>query len=374
MNKDDWHGNEILSAVSEKDADPYYTQRGYRMGYKAVRVGENPLEYFLQDSQENKKHNRMRIADVILRENKDPKELFAHMIRIASGSKWSHSAIVYLLSDKPKGFNNTFLVQAVTRGIDIVSWRNEVQPFERFTVGIKRPRLDWYMETPYEASRHDPCDPEDTYGIAYLRHVRGIAVDQINGLYDRKTVYELTALYAERAARRRLHSIPQIADAAEAVADFFKRWDEKQASATSILRFICSGLVQYSFFEALRRRIMNDFDIPAHREVAEHNLRNMHRVIFRDDPEGIIPEYIQQVQRGKLDIHNPAPDDVLDLLKTAMPADFNNSPNLDWHYVILKGAIWHIEDAPDNYVPQSEEERDVLALLTPEHRSSQDSH
>jgi hypothetical protein len=366
------HCDETLTVVSEKDASAYYTRKGYRMGYKAVRVGENPLQYFLQGNQENEQHSRMRIADVILRENKDPKELFAHMIRIASGSKWSHSAIVYLLSDPRKGFNNTFLVQAMTRGIDIISWRNEVVPFERFTVGIKRPRLDWYMETPYEVSRHDPCDPEDTYGIAYLRHVRGIAVDLINGLYDRKTVFELAALYTERAARRRLQSLPQIANAAEAVADFFKKWDEKQASTTSILRFICSGLVQYSFFEALRRRIMNDFDIPTHREAAEHNLSNMHRVIFRDDPEGIIPEYIQQVQRGKLDIHDPAPENVMDLLKTAMPADFNNSPNLDWHYVILKGAIWHIEDAPDSYNPESEEEQEVLSLLTPEHRSSQD--
>jgi hypothetical protein len=352
----------------------FMQKRGYTMGYRAMKVGENALEYFLQDNSENGKYAAMRIADVILRENKDPKELFAHMIRFASGSKWSHSAIVYLLSDPYRGFNNTFLVQATTKGIDIASWRNEVVPFERFTVGIKRPRLDWYMETPYEASHHDPDDRNDAHGIAYLRHVRGIAVDQINGLYDHKTVYELTALYAERVAKRRLQSVPQIADAADAVANFFKKWDERETSATAILRFICSGLVQYSFFEALRRRIINDLAIPAHRKAAEHNLSNMHRVIFRDDPEGVIPEYIQQLQRGKLDIHDPVPGDVVDLLKTAMPADFNNSPNLDWRYVILKGVIWCIQAAPANYEPESAEEQEVLTLLTPEHRSSQDDN
>ncbi|MBV9712266.1 MAG: hypothetical protein JO011_15280, partial [Ktedonobacteraceae bacterium] len=238
------------------------------------------------------------------------------MIRFATNSKWSHSAIVYLLSDPYKGFNNTFLIEAKTKGVHIASWRNEVVPFERFTVGIKRPRLDWYRETPREVTHHDPDDPEDMPGIGYLRHVRGIAMDQINGLYDKKTVYELSALYAERVARHHLGAIPQIAEAADRIANLFKKWDEDEASATSVLRFICSGLVQYSFFEALRRRIMNDLDIPENREAAMSNLSNMHRIIFRDDPSGIIPEYIHQVQVGEQDIRQPAPEDVLDLLKT----------------------------------------------------------
>src|SRR5579885_3044702 len=72
---------------------------------------------------------------------------------------------------------------------------------------------------------------------------------------------------------------------------------------------------------------------------------------------------------GKLDIHDPAPEDVLDLLKTATPADFNNSPNLEWRYVILKGVVWQISRAPEDYHPQSEDEANVLELLGPEHPS-----
>ncbi len=338
------------------------------MAYRATRIEQNPLEFFLQEHKDDDPF--LQVADVVLRENKNPREVFAHMIRIATGSKWSHSAIVYLLSDPRKGFNNTFLVEAMTKGIHIASWRNEVIPFDKFTVGIKRPRLDWYIETPYEKSRHDPCDPEDTHGIGYLRHVRGIAIDQLSGLYDKKTVFELTALFAERVAKRRLHAIPQAAQMADAVANIFKKRDEEEYQATSVLRFICSGLVQYSFFEALRRRIMNAFDIPAHREIAEQNLQHMHRVLFREDTEGIIADYIHKVQIGKLDIHNSAPEEVLDLLKTATPADFNDSPNLEWRYVILKGVVWRVEETADNYQPQSEDEKDILALLTPENSSS----
>ena len=335
------------------------------MAYRATCVSKDPLTYFLQMSDEGP---YLRVSDVVLRYNDDPRELFSHLIRIATASKWSHSALLYLLSDPPKGFDNTFLVEAMTKGIRIASWRNEVIPFEKFTVGIKRPLLDWYIESPYEISKHDHHDPEDAHGIAYLRHVRGIAVDQINGLYDKKTVGEMTALYLERAAKRRLPSIPQVAEAAETIANIFKKWDESESRATNVLRFICSGLVQYSFFAALRVRIINDLRIPEHRDAAMSNLSNMDRVIFRDDPEGVVPNYIQQLQSGKLDIADPIPDDVLDLLKTATPADFNNSTKLEWRFIIREGVVWQIDQAPDNYKPQSEDEAAALEMLSEEQR------
>jgi hypothetical protein len=333
------------------------------MGYRAIQVADNPLDYFLQH---HDGRSLLQVSDVLLRANKDPKEVFARLIRAGTSSKWSHSAIFYLISDPYKGFNNTFLVEAKTKGINIASWRNEVVPFDQFTVGIKRPRLDWYVENADERSDHRKSNLEDTHAISYLRHVRGIAMDQINGLYDQKTVYELVALYARRAARKRLSSIPQVADAAGAVADFFKKWDASDSDATQVLRFICSGIVQYSFFEALRRRIMNDWDISAHREAAESNLQNMHRVIFREDPEQIIPNYIRQVQNGTLDIHRPAPEDVLDLLKMAVPSDFNDSANLEWRYVIFNGNVWQIEEMAEDYHAQSEEEAAALVLTKQE--------
>ncbi len=330
------------------------------MTYCATRIDQDPLNYFLKHGHES---SFLRVADVVLRENKDPKEVFAHLIRLMTGSKWSHCALLYLISDPAKGFENTFLVEAQTKGIHMTSWRNEVIPFEKFTVGIKRPITDWYVETPDEQAKHDPYDPEDSAGIGYLRHVRGIAVNLIHGLYDRKTVFELTALYAQRVARKYVGGIPQIAEAAGAAADLFKKWDEADTSAHSVVRFMCSGLVQYSFFEALRWRIINAFDRREHRDGAMSNLSNLHRIIFRDDPQGIIQEYIYKVQKGKIDIHNAVPEEVLDLLKTATPADLNNSPNLQWRYVILEGVVWQIDKAPTHYLAQSKDEESVLEML-----------
>ena len=335
------------------------------MPYRATCVSKDPIDYFL--GRDKKRTPHLRVSDVILRENQDPKEVFAHIIRFATNSKWSHSALVYLLSDPTKGYNNTFLIEARTRGIHIASLRNEVLPYEHFTVGIKRPCLDWYVETPYEKSRHDPRDPEDTHGIDYLRHVRGIAFDQINGLFDLTIVNELVALYVERVARRHLKAIPQVAEIADALATLFKQWAESENSKTTIVRFICSGLVQYSFFAALRIRIINDLADPESREAAISNLGNLHRIIFREDPEGVISRYIHQVQTGELKIDAPVPGDVLDLLRTATPADFNNSPHLEWCYVIRKGWIWQIDEATADYKPQSDDEAAVLDLMAPEH-------
>lgn len=330
------------------------------MTYRATFVAEDPSGYFLP---EHAQEHTMRISDVILRYNHSHKEVFSRLIRLATNSHWSHSALIYLLSDPHEGFQNTFIVEAMTKGIRIASWRNEVFPLKQFTVGIKRPRIDWYVENSSEIAKHDPYNPEDTHGIGYLRHVRGIAVDQINGVFDHKTVGEISALFIERASKRHLGNIPQVAEAAEAVANFFKKWDESEDASTNVMRFICSGLIQYSFFEALRIRIANGMKIPEHREAAMSNLSNMHRIIFRDDPEGIIAKYVQQLQEGKLEVADYAPKEVLDLLKTATPADFNDSPNLAWQYVILEGVVWRIEEAPEDYQPGDADEEAVLKLI-----------
>lgn len=334
------------------------------MAYRVTCVAQDPLDYFLQHGNEE---SHLRISDVILRVKNSPKEIFAHLIRLATNSKWSHSSMVYLVSNPVKGFDNTFLVEALTKGIHITSWRNEVVPYKQFTVGIKRPVLDWYVETDDEKAKHDPRNPEDVHGIEYLRHARGIAVDQLNGLFDHKTVNEIAALYIERASKKHLDAVPQVAEAADAVATFFKKWDESDDSKTNIMRFICSGLVQYSFFAALRIRIINDLKIPEHREAALSNLSNLQRIIYRDDSEHVIPTYIEQIQSGRLDIADPIPDDVLDLLKTATPADFNNSSNLAWRYAISKGVVWKIEEAPDDYITHSEDEIVILTLMSQEH-------
>lgn len=335
------------------------------MAYQATLVSQEPLNYFLQTSDEGP---YLRVSDTVLRVNDSPKEIFSHFIRVATNSQWSHSALLYLLNDPTMGYDNTFLVEALTTGVRIASWRNEVVPYNQFTVGIKRPIIDWYAESPDEQSKHDPDDPEDVHGIAFLRHVRGIALDQINGLYDHNAVWELTALYIQRFSKVHLPGLPFFAELSGKIANFFKKADEKQFDNQADLRFICSGLVQYAFFAALRLRILNTIEIPESHDSAVSNLNNLHRIIFRDDPDHVIANYIQQVQSGQMRLSDTPPADVLDLLRTSTPADFNNSPNLEWRYIIRQGIVWKIDIAPDGYTPANQNEAAVLALLGPAHR------
>ena len=142
--------------------------------------------------------------------------------------------------------------------------------------------------------------------------------------------------------------------------------NESENSKADVVRFICSGLVQYSFFAALHIHIINGLADPESREAAISNLGNLHRIVFREDPEGVISRYIHQIQAGELKVDAPVPNDVLDLVKTATPADFNNSPNLEWRYVIRKGWIWQIDGATEDYKPQSDDEAAVLDLMVSE--------
>src|SRR6266566_459871 len=212
------------------------------MAHRATLVSQDPLNYFLQP---NDIGPYLRVSDVALRVNLNPIEIFSRIIRFATNSAWSHTAMLYLISDPLQGYDNTFLVEALTSGIHVASWRNEVFPFETFTVGIRRLPLDWYAETPHDIARHDPHDPEDTPGIAYLRHVRGMALDQVNGLYDENTIFELVALYAERVAKRHFAAIPEIAAAAESAADLFRRWDESDANEAEDGRSVCIRLIPF---------------------------------------------------------------------------------------------------------------------------------
>lgn len=335
------------------------------MALCARLVGNNPNDYFLQKNDEGP---YLRVSDILLRYKHSDTSIFTDLIRFATHSKWSHSSLIYLMPNPPQKFDKVLVVDATTKaGTHAANWSSEIDPVQRYSDGIRRPRLDWYVETQEERSRHDPNDPEDVHGIKYLRQVRDIALDQLHGLYDHKAVWELTMLYIERVAKHHLGAVPQVAQAADAVAHLIEKWDQSSSSKEPVLHFICSGLIQYSFFEALRQQILYDLAIPENRSAAESNLSNMNCIIFRNDPDHVISQYIQQIQSGELDLATPLPEDVSNLLKTATPSDFNNSPNLEWRYVVLEGCVWQIYEAPENYQPGSKDEAEVLKLTQPEH-------
>src|SRR5579863_4589925 len=70
----------------------------WTMAYRAIHLSNDPIAYFLQQSDEGP---HLRVSDVVLRANLNPKEIFSSLIRFATNSTWSHSALLYLLNDPP---------------------------------------------------------------------------------------------------------------------------------------------------------------------------------------------------------------------------------------------------------------------------------
>jgi hypothetical protein len=332
------------------------------MALRARHVSDHPETFFRQNSDEGP---YLRVGDILLRYRHSHTYVFSDLIRFATKSKWSHSSLVFLEPDPAQGSEAIFLVDVTTKkGAFVASWTHEMAKPDAFTEGLKRPRLDWYAETPDEKAAHALDDPEDVHGIEYLRQVRDVALGQLHTHYDGTAVWELAALYMERLAKQRLKAVPQIAELAASVEHLLENRDEAN-SVEHGLHFICSGLVQYSYFEALRLRILHNLDIPQNREAALNNLHNMHQIIFRDDPDNVISRYIEEVQSDHEKLAEPLPEEVLNLLRTATPADFNNSSKLAWRYIINKDYVWQIYEATGNQEaePQSKDEQEILALM-----------
>jgi hypothetical protein len=335
------------------------------MGLRAIRVADNEADYFRQKSDAGP---FLRTGDILLRYSPGHRHIFTDFIRLATQSKWSHSALIYLEPDPNGEYEQICIVDSTPEtGTRSIGLAQEIQPLRKHIEGVKQLRLDWYVETPQEAAERAGSDA-DVHGITYLRKVRDVALAQVHSLYDHKTIWELTALYFERMAKHRLGFMPQVADMLGAVEKLLEKWDEASSEKHHWLQFICSGVVQYSFFEALRQHILANLDIPANRQAALSNLNHLQHVVFCDDPDGYIADYIREVQTGKRDLAEGVPEKVLNVLRTATPADFNNSPRLQWRYIVNKRQVWQIYEATEHEeaAPQSKEEREILALMKPD--------
>ncbi len=164
----------------------------------------------------------LRRADVVLsRKSGNP---YSFLIRWSTSSLFSHAALVFHVRDHQDGFNNNFIIEAGTSGVDITNLRDYCSsPY--YTVGIKRMSKDWF-------------------GDDLQRFVRGHLLDHIKDEYDYWRAFTLARALLRSAFFR--NDRP-----------FQSNEKSKPRSWVRIRRgqnaneFICSGLVQYGYFNAL---------------------------------------------------------------------------------------------------------------------------
>ena len=140
----------------------------------------------------------------------------SRLIRIASGSFFSHAAIVFLLPQRHEHFMHTFVLESLFRGVGIANFETYVSgrnPVEE--VGILRLEGKGFTQD-------------------FFKRANGILLDEVNKPYDFHRLWRiaLSTVFGLQLAVQKMRRRPNI----------YRRWFPRQ--------FICSGFIQYGLFQA----------------------------------------------------------------------------------------------------------------------------
>jgi hypothetical protein len=246
-----------------------------------------PVEDFL-------KQGKLRRADVVLCRGK--RSFFSWLIRWATRSRFSHAAIVFVIPNEDLGFQNTFLIESVISGVDITDLRHYVIEKSRdYDVAIKR------LESPWFSS-----DPD---GKEVRRLIRGSMLDFIKADYDFATIGRI----ALRVFRQLVFGLRVRVSGLERT---LRRTYAKNRLAPGY--FICSGFVQYGFYDAVRKLV----------RAGRLTGAELDEVVFNPRAS--------------------ARPDTAKLLSTT-PEDLAGAQRLTWKYVIIDRHVYEVATQEEAY-------------------------
>ncbi len=249
---------------------------------------ENQMKYETVD--EFLKSDKLKRADVVLVGGK--KSFFSKMIMKATNSHWSHAALVFVIPHRETGFENTFVIESIGDGVDITDLSYYIKKHaEEYDVGIRRLDHDWFSD--------------DGKGLDIRKRVRGNMLNSIKAEYDFGAILHIGMMLLRKlifGIRTRLSGLE-------------KTLSKTRAKGGRVPgQFICSGFVQYGFYNAIKSMIDKG-------ELPEEKLRD---VIFNphlDSDSGII-DY--------------------DVMLTTTPENIAATDKLTWKYVIKNGKVYDV--------------------------------
>jgi Permuted papain-like amidase enzyme, YaeF/YiiX, C92 family len=205
------------------------------------------------------------------------------LIRKATGSSFSHAALVFLVREPGEGYENTFLLESTGKGVGIANLRHYISgrkpSAEIAIVRFKDTSLDH----------------------KFFNHVRGLMLDHVQAEYDYGIIARLTlsTLFGARLSFAKIQKGPKAAmqTAIERTRKRILKWLPPQ--------FICSGFIQYGLVKAAVR-------------------------------EGIDPSRV--VLRKGLNAENASE------LLALTPDDISQSDKLRWLYVARRGWVYTVTD------------------------------
>ena len=173
--------------------------------------------------------------------------LASKLIRIFSGSFFSHAAMVFLLPKRSEHFTNTFVIESLFKGVGIANFETYVsgrKPIEE--VGILRLEGKGFTQD-------------------FFKRANGLLLNEVNKPYDFPRLLRIAfaTFFGLQQAVRRMTRRPNI----------YRRWMPRQ--------FICSGFIQYGLFQAAELS-----KVDTARVVLKNNLKDP----SPDEMMGITPE------------------------------------------------------------------------------------
>lgn len=247
----------------------------------------------------------LRRADVVLTSRKN--DLASYLIRTATNSPFSHAAMVFTGPQVELGYSSTFVIEAGTGGVDLASIKGYAADKSVF-FAIKRLRQPWF-------------DPEKQ------SRVRGLLLDNIKSEYNFSTILRILReiwFGVERTVRGK----------EEAIESFRAReWDRPNS-------FICSGLVQFGFVEAVTEYILARKLPPTALNEVVFSKAAQQRLVppeaWTDAPADLVDSVIPEVRRTL------AAD-----LEATTPEDLAQSDKLEWLYFIQDGKVHRVRSYDD---------------------------
>jgi hypothetical protein len=227
--------------------------------------------------------------------------LFSRAIRFATRSPFSHAALIFLIPDPESGFERTFMIEAVPRGISIRSIADAIGAGPgkgpKIALAVLRFERPWFDA-----------------GVQKL--VRGRMLDFVRAGYDWSTILGI----AWSVVNGMILGTQRYSRALRAT--LIRDYEKKRLVPAN---FICSGLVQYGFLRTI-------FDLSD---------RDGTVIPVFDVPDAIFTPRLRGVDPAKIIARSPR---ALAELLAITPDEISRAPTLTWKYVLVDGKAHSVAD------------------------------
>ena len=291
-------GGTAEAATRDRDASDRSPRRTYTKVEARRDVWPKPVDEFLAGEY-------LERADVVL--TRRDWDLSSYLIRLATKSPFSHAAMVFTGPQFEVGYSSTFVIEAGTGGVDLTNIRDYIADKSTF-IAIKRFKQSWFDQNKQA-------------------RVRGILLDKIKASYNYWAI--------GRIFKNIWFGVQRQVRGKEKTIEAYRKNDWRPPND-----FICSGLVQIGFVQAVIEYI----------KAGKLPITALKEVVFHDVAASRLPEpqdwqYLD-AETQKLSAEIFEQQNTVEL-EAVTPDDLARSEKLEWLYLIRDGYVYKVSSYED---------------------------